>query len=138
LGFFVRYKAAKGVNCMNYVDIERLKYALANFVRQGCRVKIPHYGVDGKVVGVGFKPYWTKPFDSKIDKLELNIMDDFGRIFPFNFNYITGYEIMSHDGERFEDSRSANLDIFIYSPNSTIAESANEKVRLEIAGEPVK
>jgi hypothetical protein len=130
----------KGVNYMNYIDIERLKYALANLVRQGCRIKIPNYGIDGKVVGVGFKPYWTNPYDSKIDKLEFNILDNYGQIFPFYFNYITGYDVLSHDGREFEDSKNINIDIFMYSPNKARArnEESSEKVHIEIISDPIK
>jgi len=125
---------------MNYIDIEKLKYTLANLVRQGCRIKIPDYSIDGKVVGVGFKPYWTNPYDSKIDKLEFNILDRYGNIFPFYFNFITGYDVLSYDGREFAESKNINIDIFMYYPNKARAgnEDSSEKVRIEIISEPVK
>lgn len=126
------------MNYMNYTEIERLKLTLTSLVRQGCRVKVPAYGVEGRVIGVGFKPYWTNNIDSKIDKLEFNIMDNYGRVFPFNFNYVTGYDVITKDANRFEDSKNVSMDIVVYSPNKSRDENFSEKVRLEIISEPVK
>ena len=127
----------KGIDCMNNAEIERLKYVLTNLVRQGCRIKIPTRGVDGRVVGVGFKPYWTNPIDSKIDRLVFDIIDNYGRIVPFYINYITGYDVLSQDGSRFENAKSISLDIYMYSPNKAGEKDSGAKVQLEIASEPV-
>ena len=133
-----KYQALKGVDYMNYAEIERLKLTLTNFTRRGCGIRLPAYGVEGRVVGIGFKPYWTNPVDSKIDKLELNIMDNYGRVVPFNFNYVTGYDVLSQDGRQFEDSKSVSLDILVYSPDKARQEDSSQKVRLEITVEPMK
>ncbi|MCX8131505.1 MAG: hypothetical protein N3I35_15610 [Clostridia bacterium] len=123
---------------MNYTEIEKLKYTLANLVRQGCMIRIPNSGAEGKVVGVGFKPYWTNPIDSKIDKLEFNIMDAYGRIMPIKFNYVTGYDILSQGGGNSEKTNCISLDISVYSPNKTRNTDFNEKIRIDITSEPAK
>lgn len=115
---------------MNYSDIERLKHILTNLVRQGCEINIPAYGIKGKIISVGFNPYWTNPADSKINKLEFNIIDKYGRIVPVKFNFIIGYDILHHDAERFEDSKSVSMDIIVYSPE-TRGSGSGRKIRLE-------
>jgi len=122
---------------MNYAEIESLKLALTNLTRYGCRINLPAYGIEGRIIGVGFKPYWTNPVDSKIDRLEFNILDSHGRVIPFNFNYITGYDVLSQDGRRFEDSKSVSMDILVYSPDKAREENFSQKVRLDIHAEPI-
>ena len=119
-----------GVNDMNYSEIERLKYTLTNLVRQGCEVSIPDYGIRGRILAVGFNPHWTNPADSKINKLEFNIADKSGRIFPVNFNFVIGYNILNHDAERFENSKKISMDIVVYSPGIR-GKDPGRKVRLE-------
>jgi len=120
----------KDVSAMNYREIERLKYTLMNLARKGCELKIPDYGVKGKILGVGFNPYWTNPADSKINKLEFDIIDKSGQIVPVKFNYIMEYNILHHDAERFEDSKGISMDIVIYSPELRDKDSSR-KIRLE-------
>lgn len=121
---------------MNYAEIEKLKSILMDMVRHGCSIKIPGQGIEGRVFGVGFRPYWTYLSDSKIDKLEFNIEDSFGRVFPFSFNYVIGYEdITSKEGINREDSKNAILDIIVYSPGKARGNDPCKKIRLEIASE---
>ena len=120
---------------MNYNEIESLKYVLTNLAKKGCVLRIPAYGVEGRVVGIGFKPYWTDRIDSKIDKLEFNLLDSLGRVVPFSFHYVTGYDIISQDDKRFENSESIALDIYVYSPNKSRDKEPSEKVRMHMVGE---
>lgn len=123
---------------MNYAEIERFKFTLTNLIRQGCRISLPAYEVDGRLISVGFKPYWTNTSDWKIDRLEFNIMDSNRRVIPFNFNYVTGYDVLSQDGRRFEDSKSISMDIHVYTPDKTREENSGEKVRLDMSVEPIR
>ncbi|HHV98361.1 MAG TPA: hypothetical protein GXX36_02105 [Clostridiaceae bacterium] len=115
---------------MNYNEIERLKYTLINLARQGCELKIPAYGIKGRILGVGFNPYWTNPGDSKINKLEFSIIDKNGMIFPVKFNNIMEYKILKNDAERSEDSKNISMDIALYTPGARDKESS-KKIRLE-------
>jgi hypothetical protein len=78
---------------MNYKEIESFKSILLQMVKQGCSIKNDDFSVDGRVAGVGFKPYWTYPTDSKINKLEFNILDNRGRIAPFYLYNIIGCDV---------------------------------------------
>lgn len=120
---------------MSPKEIETLKLALSNMARQGCGIRNETYGVNGKIVGIGFKPYWTSPVDSKIEKLELNILDNYGRIMPFNFYHVIKYDVVSFDGKRLEDSKNISLDIYVYSPDKNRDEESHEKIRLDIIGD---
>ncbi len=119
---------------MNYKDIEFLKSTLTSLVKQGCTLEIPSYGVGGRVVGIGFKPYWTNPVDSKVERLELNFMDNYGRLTPFNFYNVTGYDVVSRDEDKAAGLRNICLDIHVYSPGKSRDEEPSEKVRLNLAG----
>ncbi|MDP4180425.1 MAG: hypothetical protein Q8942_04950 [Bacillota bacterium] len=116
---------------MNYKEIEALKYTLSNMAMRGARIKNNDFKVDGKIVGVGFKPYWSNPYDTKIEKLELNVLDNNGRILPFNFYHIIGYDIVSYDGKEFRSSDNVSIDIHVYSPVSNRNENY-DKVRVDL------
>jgi len=115
---------------MNYSEIERLKYTLINLARQGCELKIPAYGIRGRILGVGFNPYWTNPADSKISKMEFSIIDKNGQILPVKFNNIIDYKILNHDTGRSEDSKNISMDIVVYIPGVRDKESST-KIRLD-------
>ncbi|HEX9062140.1 MAG TPA: hypothetical protein VF941_18335 [Clostridia bacterium] len=117
---------------MNVNEIEILKGALSQMVMKGCTVKNDTYKVEGKVVGIGFKPYWSNPYDSKIEKLELNILNRYGRIIPFVFNNIIGYDILSHDGASINDSKNISLDIHVFSNRRDLNEPY-EKIKVDIS-----
>lgn len=119
---------------MDYRDIESFKYSLIKLLQKGCTLKIPAYGVEGRIVAIGFKPYWTSPIDSIIDKLEFNILDKrSGRIVPFCFNYMTGYKIIPSGNNCNRDTESVCLDILIYSPGKKRDEDSNDAIRIEIS-----
>ena len=117
---------------MNYKEIENLKCKLTELLHNSCKIKIPAYGIDGSIIGVGFKPYWTNPIDTRIDKLEFNILDNHGRVIPFNFKYITGYDILPNDDNPNEKFKNFNLDVILFSPNKARGGEVNEKIRIEI------
>lgn len=117
---------------MNYKEIEELKSALTNMMKKGSTLRVPAYGASGKVVGIGFKPYWTNPGDSKIEKLEINFMDASGRVIPFNFFNIIGYEVISRDGKDINETDNVSLDIHVYSPLKSRGAEPYDKIRIEI------
>lgn len=117
---------------MNNKEIENLKLALLNLARQGCRIKVASAGVEGRIVGVGFKPYWTGPYDSKIDRLEINYIDDLGNIRSYYLNFITDYDVVSNDGRGFDSMKNACIDIHQFSVLNERRKKQPDKVRIEI------
>jgi hypothetical protein len=117
---------------MNYNEIEALKNILANLSRKGCRLRIPSYGIDGRLVGIGFKPYWTTPTDTKIEKIEFNVIDSFGRTAPFILSYITGYDVISGNDSEPDGPKVMDFDFHVYSPGNSRFKQPNEKVRVEM------
>ncbi|MCX7923485.1 MAG: hypothetical protein N3B21_15970 [Clostridia bacterium] len=117
---------------MNRKQIETLKSTLSRLAMQGCKIQSSTYGIAGRLVGIGFKPYWTNPADSKIEKLELNFIDEHGRIRPFYLYNIVGYDIVSYDGRDILNSKNISLDIRVFSPNKSIDKEPYDKISLEI------
>lgn len=125
---------------MNPRDIEGFKSALMGLLSRGCKVNIPSHGISGRIVGIGFKPYWTGPADSKIEKLELNIFEDSGRLVPFSIFNIIDYKIISRDPEKLDIRQIGNLvlEIIFYTPNGSSEEGRGDKVRIELSVENKK
>jgi len=94
--------------------IEKLKAVLTKMMKKGCMLMIPAYGAEGRIVSIGFRPYWTNPGDSKIEKLEINFVDNRGRVVPLCIYSIIGYEIVSFEGRSLEDAKNISLDIHSY------------------------
>ena len=96
---------------MDYKDIEKFKSAIMHLVSKGCNVSFPEQGIQGRVVGVGYKPYWTSPGDTIIKKLELNITDACGRIIQYKLDNVIGYKVVSHDDNGFRNSDNISFEI---------------------------
>jgi len=102
---------------MDFREIENLKTFLMERLREGYRMSIDSLGVDGRIISIGFRPYWTNPGDSKIDKLEFNILKENGKIIPVSLNHLIGYKAAAHGGTSPADSKELNLQLMLYSPN---------------------
>ena len=118
---------------MTFKEIESLKSTIVNLIRSGCKMQVPAYGVSGRLIGAGFKPYWTNSDDSKIEKIELNFINDYGRVVPFNFLNIIGYSVASKDAHELEDSKNISLDLHVYSPGKVRDTEHFDKVRLNLS-----
>ena len=44
---------------MDFREIENLKTFLMERLREGYRMSIDSLGVDGRIISIGFRPYWT-------------------------------------------------------------------------------
>ena len=117
---------------MNSKEIDVLKLAITNMMQLGCTVNIPEYDVKGRIIGVRFKPYWTKPVDTKIERLEFNIVDESGRIKPFTLYDIIGYDILSYDVKSSGELESVNMDIHLLSTENVSQKEPFDKVRVEL------
>jgi hypothetical protein len=120
---------------VDYNDIENLKQALSNLARQGCRLRIPSHGIDGKVIGVGFKPFWTGSVDTKIEKLEFDYIDSTRRAVTFSLYNITDYSVISHDGKGYDSLKNAGIDFKTFSPGKNRGEESYEKVHIDIVAD---
>ncbi|HHW67787.1 MAG TPA: hypothetical protein GXX16_08790 [Epulopiscium sp.] len=122
---------------MNLQEIEKLKSILTQFVMQGCHMQcIPNQNAalraSGRVVGVGFRPLWSSPIDSKIEKIELNYIDQRGTLHPYSLYNVIGYDIVSYDGQNLENSDHIIFDMHVYSPIKAASKEPYDKVRLDI------
>lgn len=118
---------------MNYKEIDELKSVLTNLMKKGCTFMVPSYRMSGKIVGIGFKPYWTNPGDSKIEKLEINFVDRTGRVIPFDIYNVIGYKVVSLDGKSIDDAKNISLDIHLYSNVKSRNLEECDTLRLEIS-----
>lgn len=122
---------------MKLQEIEKFKSILTQFVMKGCHMQCfssqnPSLKVAGRVVGVGFKPLWSSPIDSKIEKVEFNYIDQRGLLQPYSLYNVIGYEIVSFDGDGVEDSNNISFDMHIYSPIKAASKEPFDKIRIDI------
>ncbi len=117
---------------MNHKEIQNLKSILSGLVKHNCNLHCPDFEITGKIVGVGFKPYGTNPMDSKIEKLEFNFIDAHGRIIPFYLYNVIGYDILSRDGNNYENTKNLSLEIHLFAPDKVLDAKPYNKVRLDI------
>ncbi|WP_341876771.1 hypothetical protein [Defluviitalea saccharophila] len=122
---------------MNLQEIEKLKSILTQFVMKGCHMQCisnqnNSLKAAGRVVGVGFRPLWSSPIDSKIEKIELNYIDQRGTLQPYSLYNVVGYDIVSYDGENIEDSDHISFDMHVYSPIKAASTEPYDKVRISI------
>lgn len=91
-------------------------------------------GIDGKLMAVGFKPFWTSRHDSKIEKLELNFLSNRGIMVPLILNNIVDYDLMPKEGKRNKKYRINNIELMIMSPfiNPRNEKDIYDKVKIEI------
>ena len=91
-------------------------------------------GIDGKLMAVGYKPYWTSRQDSKIEKLELNFLSSRGIMVPLILNNIVDYELLPKEGRRNKKYRINIIELMILSPfiNPRNVKDIYDKVKIEI------
>ncbi|MCX7708479.1 MAG: hypothetical protein N2484_01370 [Clostridia bacterium] len=118
---------------MNYREIENLKTVITQLAKKGCRLTSNDYGVNGRIVGIGFKPCWTNPVDSRIERLEFNCQDGSGSIIPFYLYNIIGFDIVSLDGEELDNSKKITLDMYVLSTERIKEMEGFERVRINLA-----
>jgi len=116
--------------------IEAFKFTLTDMARQGCRILIADQNISGRIVGIGFKPFWTGSADSKIERLDFNYVDDRGQLHAYRFHDIIGYEIISNEDTRKTDSETICLDLYVFSPSKANTDEPYDKMRIELT--PIK
>lgn len=118
---------------MEAQHIEIFKSLLVQSVRKGCTIQSAMHGISGRVVGIGFKPLWTNPGDSKINGLDINYLDAMGRLRSYYLRDIIDFDVVSYDGKNIMESSDYSLDLHVYSPEKAKSDNPFDKVRVEIA-----
>ena len=119
---------------MNYIQIDRLKSIFSDMLINQYTVRSIDLGIDGKLMAVGYKPYWTSRQDSKIEKLELNFLSSRGIMVPLILNNIVDYELLPKEGRRNKKYRINIIELMILSPfiNPRNVKDIYDKVKIEI------
>lgn len=119
---------------MNYVQIDRLKGIFSNLLQNQYTLRSIDLGIDGKLIAVGYKPYWTARNDSKIEKLEMNFLSSRGIMVPLILNNIVDYELYPKDGKRNKKYRINLIELMILSPftNPRNLKDIYDRVKIEI------
>lgn len=119
---------------MNYVEIDRLKGIFLNMLKNENTIRSIDLGIDGKLMAVGYKPYWTSPQDSKIEKLELNFLSSRGIMVPLILRNIVDYELYPKEGRRNKKYRVNTVELIMLSPymNPRDVKNLYDKIKIEI------
>ncbi len=116
---------------MNPEQIERFKSLLTLTMRRGCEIQIPSHGFGGKIISIGFKPFWTHPMDTKISGLNLDCLDKRGAIKTYVLHDIVGYEIVSHDGADIMSSKTFSMDVYVFVASKAYSQDPYDKIRMD-------
>ncbi len=73
-------------------------------------------GINGKLIAIGYNPYWTSHLDSKIEKLELSILNSRGIMVPLVLKNVVDFEIYPKEGRRNKKYRINTIELMILSP----------------------
>ncbi len=117
---------------MNYIEIDKLKSIFSNLQKDQNTIRSIDYGIDGKILAIGYNPYWTTRYDSKIVKLELNFLNKNGAMVPLVFQNIVDYKIYPKEVKKNRKNSKINeIELILLSLERNKKEEYN-KVRLEI------
>lgn len=91
-------------------------------------------GIDGRLIAIGYNPYWTSQFDSKIEKLELNFLSSRGIMVPLILRNIVDFELYPKEGRRNKKYRINTIELMMLSPymNPKNVKDIYDKVKFEI------
>jgi len=119
---------------LNYTEIDKLKSIFSNMLKNQNTLRSIDLGIDGKLIAIGYNPYWTSKFDSKIEKLELNFLSNNGIMVPLILSNIVDYELYPKESKRNKNYRINTIDLMILSPylNPKNAKDIYDKVKIEI------
>ena len=125
---------AKGEFCLNYIEIDRLKNIFSNMLINQHNLRSIDLGIDGKLIAIGYKPYWTSKNDSKIEKLELNFLSNRGIMVPLILKNIVNYELYPKEGKRNKRYRINTIELMILAPyiQPQNVKTIYDKVKFEI------
>lgn len=119
---------------MNNMDIDRLKNLFSDMLRNQNTLRSMDLGVDGKLIGIGYKPFWTSRQDSKIETLEFNFLSSNGVMVPIILKNVVDYELYPKEGKRNKKYRVNMIELMLLSPYMLARNSKDvyDKIKLEI------
>lgn len=91
-------------------------------------------GIEGKLIAIGYKPYWTNRQDSKIETLELNFLSSNGIMVPIILRNVVNYELYPKEGKKSKKYRVNMMELLLLSPYmlSRNSKDVYDKIKLEI------
>lgn len=91
-------------------------------------------GIDGKLIAIGYNPYWTGQLDSKIEKIELSFFSTRGIMVPIVLKNIVDFEIYPKEGRKNKKYRINNIELLLLSPyvNPKNQKDIYDRVNFEI------
>jgi len=116
------------------MDIDRLKNLFSDMLRNQSTLRSMDLGIEGKLIAIGYKPYWTNRQDSKIETLELNFIDKRGVMVPIILKNVVDYELYPKEGKKSKKYRANMIEIILLSPYmlSRNSKDVYDKIKLEI------
>ena len=119
---------------MNYKEIDMLKSIFSNMLKNQNTIRSIDLGIDGRLIAIGYNPYWTSQFDSKIEKLELNFLSSRGIMVPLILRNIVDFELYPKEGRRNKKYRINTIELMMLSPymNPKNVKDIYDKVKFEI------
>ncbi len=119
---------------MDYMDIDRLKNLFSDMLRNQWTLRSMDLGIEGKLIGIGYKPYWTNRQDSKIETLELNFLGSRGVMVPIILKNVVDYELYPKEGKKSKKYRANMIEFILLSPYMLTRNSKDvyDKIKLEI------
>jgi hypothetical protein len=121
---------------LNYIEIDKLKNIFSNIQKDQNTIRCVEYGIDGKLLAIGYNPYWTTRYDSKIVKLELNFLSNNGKMVPLILQNIVDYNIVylkdvKKDVKKSKNNKINEIELILLSVERNEKEEY-KKVRFEM------
>lgn len=91
-------------------------------------------GINGKLIAVGYNPYWTSRLDSKIEKIELSFLNSRGIMVPLVLKNVVDFEIYPKEGRRSKKYRINSIELMTLSPyvNPKNQKDIYDRVKFEV------
>lgn len=109
-----------------------LKSVLADILKNQNTLRSTDLGLDGKLMAVGYSPFWTSRYDSKIEKIELNFMSSRGIMVPLILKNIVDFELYPKEGRRNKKYRINTIELIMLSPYNNPMRDIYDKVKFEV------
>ncbi len=119
---------------MDFMEIDKLKGLFSDMLRKQYVIRSVDLGIEGRLIAVGYKPYWTSRQDSKIETLELNFLSSNSAMVPIILRNVVNYELHPKEEKRNKKYRVNMIEIMLLSPYmlSKNAKDVYDKIRFEI------
>lgn len=109
-----------------------LKGIFSNLLKNQNTLRSIDLGIDGKLIAIGYNPYWTSQYDSKIEKLELNFLSNIGIMVPLILKNIVDFELYPKEGRRNRKYRINTIELILLSPYIKNKKDFYDRVKFEI------